>query len=107
MVKALSPSSVQALAVGLNKGFLVKKPTAAKETRVNKHGALERSRDIRKLVRSIVGLTSFEKRLLEMFKVDNKKVEKRAFKLLKARLGTRSRALKKKADYMAMIKKAN
>ena len=106
MVKAPSSNSVQSLAVGLNKGFLVKKPVAAKAVRTNKHGARERSRDIRKLVRSIVGLTSFEKRLVEMFKVDNKKVEKRAFKILKSRLGTRSRALKKKADFMAMIKKA-
>ena len=107
MVKALSSNSVQSLAVGLNKGFLVKKPVAAKPERENKHGARERSRDIRKLVRSIVGLTSFEKRIIEMLKVDNKKVEKRAFKLLKSRLGTRARALKKKSDFMAIIKKVN
>ena len=107
MVKKPSSNSVQSIAVGLHRGFLVKKPTAVKPARVNKHRALDHSREVRKLVKSIVGLTSFEKRLIEMFKVDSKKVEKRAFKILKKRLGTRERALKRKADFMAIIKKSN
>ena len=105
MVKAASSNSILGLAVGLNKGFIVKKPVAAKVARENKHGARNRSRDIRKLVRSIVGLTQFEKRLLEMFRVDSQKVQKRAFKMLKKRIGTRDRAMKKKNELLAIIKK--
>ena len=106
MVKATSSNNIQGLAVGLNKGFIVKKPTPVKPVRENKHGAQNRSRDVRKLVRSIVGLTQFEKRLLEMFRVDSQKVQKRAFKMLKKRIGTRDRALKKKSELLAIIKKS-
>ena len=107
MVKKPSQHSVNSIAVGLHRGFAVKKPTPLKPVRLNKHKALDHSREVRKLVKSLVGLTSFEKRLIEMFKVDNKKVEKRAFKILKKRLGTRSRAMKRKSEFMAIIKRAN
>ena len=46
-------------------------------------------------MRSVTDLSMFEKRILEMFKSGVVKVEKRAFKLLKKRLGSRSRAMKK------------
>ena len=42
----------------------------------------------------MVGLSSFEKRVMELFKVGAVHVEKRAFKLLKKRYGRRKRALK-------------
>ena len=106
MAKKPTQNSINSIAVGLHKGFVVTKPTQPKQERTNKHTALLHSREVRKLVRSMLGLTSFEKRMLEMFKVDNKKVQKRAFKILKKRLGTRGRALKRKSDYMSMIKKA-
>ena len=105
MAKTTSSNSIIGLAVGLNKGFITKKPTPAKPARENKHGARNRSREVRKLVRSIVGLTQFEKRLLEMFRVDSQKVQKRAFKMLKKRIGTRDRAMKKKNELLAIIKK--
>ena len=107
MVKGTSVNNIQGLAVGLNKGFIVKKPTPVKAARVNKQGAKNRSREVRKLVRSVVGLTQFEKRLLEMFRVDSQKVQKRAFKMLKKRIGTRDRALKKKNELLAIIKKGS
>ena len=103
MAKTPSPNSVQSYAVGLNRGYIVTK--LKKKTRgVSKGVSGERGRAVRRLVRSVVGLSSFEKRVLEMFRAGVTKVEKRAFKLLKRRLGSRSRALKKQEELNTVIK---
>jgi hypothetical protein len=49
-------------------------------------------------------LSPFEKRVLELFKMGVQKVDKRAFKLLKKRLGTRRRAIKKHQKIQDTIK---
>lgn len=44
---------------------------------------------------SVCEMSPFEKKVLELFKTGINKVEKRAFRLLKRRLGSRTRAKKK------------
>lgn len=48
-----------------------------------------RVREIRNLIDSVASLSPFEKRVMELFRMGVEKVDKRAFKLLKKRLGTR------------------
>ncbi len=91
-------------AVGLNKGFVVTKVKKQARPVDRKRRTSERVRSIRKLIKSVAGMTGFEKRLLEMFKTGVSKVEKRAFKLIKRRLGTRRRAAKKRDEFGRIIK---
>ena len=63
-----------------------------------------RVREIRKLMRSVCEMSPFEKKIMEMFKTGINKVEKRAFKLLKRRLGTRDRAKKRQEKLSYLIK---
>lgn len=87
------------IAAGLNKGHIVTpKPLVPKP--VNKKGALsKRTKFVRSLVREVVGLSPYEKRIVELLK--NSK-DKKAKKLAKRRLGTLKRA-KRKVDDMSNI----
>ena len=91
-------------AIGLNKGFLITKAKKEDRPAARKRRTSERVRSIRKLIKSVTGMTGFEKRILEMFKTGVSKVDKRAFKLIKRRLGTRRRATKKRDEFGRIIK---
>ena len=100
-----STSPINSFAVGLNKGFLVTKIKKTPRAVDRKAKTSERVRGIRSLISSVVGLTSFEKRIFEMYKTGVSKVGKRAFRMLKRRLGTRRRALKKQDQIDIALKK--
>ena len=105
MAKAPSQASVKSLAVGLHRGFIVTKPkTKHARPASRKAKTSKRVREIRKLVRNIVGLTPFEKKFYEMMKSGIEKVESRAFRLAKKRYGTRKRALNKQKEIVNIIK---
>ena len=104
MAKTPSAASVKSYAVGLHKGFVVTKRKEEERPASRKKRTSERVRTIRKMMRGLTGLTSIEKRILEMLKTGVSKVEKRAFKLLKSRYGTRSRAIKKREELNNIIK---
>ena len=88
---------VRSLRFGLNKGFKVTKHTATKiRPSLRKTKTSQRVRDIRALMSSVCGLSAYEKKILEYLKTGVQKVEKRAFKSLRKRMGTRARAMKKR-----------
>ena len=107
MAKAAPPASVKSLAVGLHKGFVVTKPKSKrKRPAARKARTSNRVREIRKLIRTVVGLTPFEKKFFEMMKSGVEKVESRAFRLAKRRMGTKKRALSKQKEIQNIIKNA-
>ena len=87
------------IAAGLNKGHAVT-AMKLKLKPVNRKGVLsKRTKFVRSLVREVVGLAPYEKRICELLK--NSK-DKKAKKLAKRRLGTLKRA-KRKVDDMSNI----
>lgn len=94
MTKA-TPENVQSYCLGLNKGFVVTRIEKKPRPSDRKARTSNRVREIRKLMASVCEMSPFEKKILEMFKTGINKVEKRAFRLLKRRLGTRERAKKR------------
>lgn len=98
-----SSDNVLSYAVGLNKGFVVTKLEKVKRPAMRKAKTSNRVREIRKIMRSVCELSPLEKKLLEMFKTGVNQVEKRAFRILKKKLGTRSRATKRKLKLQQYI----
>lgn len=102
MGKSVPKESVQGYAFGLNKGFVVTKRDKIRSKPSNRRRASKRTTLIRKVVRSVAGLSPYEKRALELFKIEDTKLDKRATKFLKKRLGNWRRAAIKK-DYIREI----
>ena len=90
--------------VGLNKGFLVTKIKDINRPVDRKRRTSNRVRNIRKLIKGVVGYTSFEKKVIEMNKTGVNKVVKRAFKMVKKRLGSHQRAKKRQEKVVHLIK---
>lgn len=103
MGKSVPQESVQGYALGLNKGYVItKKDPRAKPSHRRK--ASKRTTLIRKVIRSISGLSPYEKRALELYKIEDTKLDKRATKFLKRRLGNWKRANLKKDFIRSVIK---
>ncbi|KAE8876643.1 hypothetical protein PF005_g3304 [Phytophthora fragariae] len=98
------------IAVGLNKGFPVNKKQVAPRIASRKGRAGKKTKLVREIVREVVGLMPYEKRILDMIKSGGSSAEKRIYKFSKKRLGTHRRALQKreemKAYYAALRAKA-
>lgn len=56
----------------------------------------KRTKLVRDLVQEVVGLSPYEKRLLDMLKTGGASSEKKMYKFAKRRLGTHTRAIKKR-----------
>ena len=105
MPKSNSSEVIRSLKVGLNKGFKVTKHEASKPRPASRKAKTsEKVRVIRSMMDSICGLSAYEKKILEYYKSGVQKVEKRAFKSLRKRMGTRRRALKKQERLMNILK---
>lgn len=96
--------NVQSYCLGLNKGFVVSKIKRVAKPSDRKARTSNRVREIRKIMRSVCEMSPFEKKIMEMFKTGINKVEKRAFKIIKKRLGTRSRAKKRRDKLNILIR---
>jgi large subunit ribosomal protein L36e len=94
------------IASGLNKGYVVTKRTKRVKA-VHRKGKLgERVKHIRSLIREVVGLAPYEKRILEVLKGGGNNAQKRAHRFSKKRLGTHVRARRKVAEIQDFIGKA-
>ena len=95
---------VRSLRFGLNKGFKVTKHIAKRQRPAGqKKRTSDRVRVVRALIDSVAGLSAYEKKILEYYKTGVQKVEKRAFKSLRKRMGTRTRAMKKQTKLMNVL----
>jgi len=90
------------IAVGLSKGHQVAKRTLAPRPAQRKGKLGARVRNIRDLIRDVVGSAPYEKRLMELLKVGR---DKRALKLAKRKLGTHGRGKKKREEMGNLIRK--
>ncbi len=95
------------LFVGLNKGFIVTRPkvnyTKARPT--NRIGALgKRVALVREVIREVAGLAPYERKMMEMIRTGVATKEKKAVKLARRRLGTHTRATRKRDEINDMIR---
>mmetsp|Transcript_2359 Transcript_2359/g.4992 ORF Transcript_2359/g.4992 Transcript_2359/m.4992 type:complete len:107 (+) Transcript_2359:99-419(+) len=88
--------SSSGIAVGLNRGFPVTKRVMGARPSNNKARLSKRTKMVRDLVSEVVGMSPYERRLLDMLKTGGVGAEKRMYKFAKRRLGTHRRALKKR-----------
>uniref|UniRef100_A0A7S3MED9 60S ribosomal protein L36 n=1 Tax=Spumella elongata TaxID=89044 RepID=A0A7S3MED9_9STRA len=84
------------ISVGLNRGFPVTKHEVGARPSNSKARLSKRTRMVRDLVSEVVGMSPYERRLLDMLKTGGAGSEKRMYKFAKRRLGTHRRALKKR-----------
>jgi large subunit ribosomal protein L36e len=88
--------SSSGIAVGINKGFPVEKKISKARPVKGKGRCSKRTLMVRELVSEVVGMAPYERRLLDMLKIGGTGAEKRMYKFAKRRLGSHSRATKKR-----------
>merc|ERR1712146_156686 len=96
--------SVEGLSVGLNRGFVTTKVTRRRPSQ-RRSGMNARIENITKTIKTVAGFAPYEKRSIEMYKVGNTKLDKRANRFLKKRLGSLRRSKKKSEDLQLYVKK--
>merc|ERR1712019_89501 len=97
-LKTMAPTEIS---VGLNKGHKVTKNTSKPKVVRRKGHLNKRVKFIRDVVQEVWGLAPYEKRAIELLKVNK---DKRALKFVKKRLGTHTRG-KRKRDELTKIYK--
>merc|ERR1739847_14210 len=97
-------TNIEGLCLGLNKGFATTKITRSRPSQ-NRSGMNARVENITKTIKSVAGFAPYEKRSIEMYKVGNTKLDKRANRFLKKRLGSLRRSKKKSEDLQLYVKK--
>ena len=103
MVKA----EPKGISVGRNKGHVVTRivKTAKTQRPSYRKGKLgTRTALVRSVIREVVGLAPYEKRILELLKTGTAKDSKKAIKMAKARLGTHRRAKNKREELEAILR---
>ncbi|EQC31293.1 50S ribosomal protein L36e [Saprolegnia diclina VS20] len=89
------------IACGVAKGYPVTKREVAPRPAAKKGRAGKKTQFVRNIVREVVGLMPYEKRILDMIKSGGSSAEKRIYKFTKKRLGTHRRALHKREEMKA------
>ena len=93
--------------VGLNKGFIVTKPkTNTRKLKPSyKKGKLgKRVSAVREVIREVVGLAPYERKMIEMIRTGDAGKEKKAVKIARRRLGTHTRAQNKRNEIHELIR---
>merc|ERR1712066_1223029 len=96
---------IEGLSLGLNKGFVVSKNVRKIRPSQRRKGMNSRIENITKIIKSVAGFAPYEKRAIEMYKVGNTKLDKRANRFLRRRLGSIKRSKKKSEDLQMFVKK--
>ncbi len=93
--------------VGLNKGFIVTKPKVNTRSLKPSHqkGKLgKRVAVVREVIREVVGLAPYERKMIEMIRTGIASKEKKAVKIARRRLGTHKRAQHKRTEIHEIIR---
>merc|ERR1712078_389107 len=96
--------SVEGLSVGLNRGFVTTKVTRRRPSQ-RRSGMNARIENITRTIKTVAGFAPYEKRSIEMYKVGNTKLDKRANRFLRKRLGSVQRGKRKSDDLQLYVKK--
>uniref|UniRef100_A0A0D6QRN8 60S ribosomal protein L36 n=1 Tax=Araucaria cunninghamii TaxID=56994 RepID=A0A0D6QRN8_ARACU len=96
------PQAKSGLFVGINKGHIVTKRELPPRPSNNKGKRSKRTDFVRKLIREVSGFAPYEKRITELLKVGK---DKRALKVAKKKLGTHTRAKKKREEMSNVLRK--
>merc|ERR1711977_599878 len=97
--------NIEGLCLGLNKGFVVSKNVRKVKPSQRRKGMNSRIENITKVIKSVAGFAPYEKRAIEMYKVGNTKLDKRANRFLRKRLGSIKRSKNKSEDLQLFVKK--
>merc|ERR1711976_449143 len=89
------------IAVGIGKGHTVTSKDKALKPSHRKGALGKRVKFVRSIVREVVGLAPYEKRLCELLRVGK---DKRALKLAKKKLGTHLRGKRKREEMAAVLR---
>merc|ERR1712072_328841 len=104
MPKTYSANCVEGFSFGLNKGFVVSQNVKRRPRKTSRRRA-ERVNLITSTVKAVAGFAPYEKRVIEMYKVGNPKLDKRANRFLRKRLGNIKRGKRKSEELLEMLKK--
>ena len=91
---------VTGLAKGIDRGHKVTKIASSRPGR--KGRSQKRVKACRDLVREVVGLSPYERRILDMIATGGAAADKRIYKFAKRRLGSHKRAVQKREDIKAV-----
>merc|ERR1719321_1381193 len=95
---------IEGLAIGLNKGFATTR-ISRKRPSTKRSGMNSRIENITRTIKTVAGFAPYEKRSIEMYKVGNTKLDKRANRFLRKRLGSVQRGKRKSEDLQLYVKK--
>merc|ERR1712138_340102 len=99
--------NIEGLSLGLNKGFVVSKNVRKiRPSQRGRNKLQSRIENITKVIKSVAGFAPYEKRAIEMYKVGNTKLDKRANRFLRKRLGSIKRSKNKSEDLQLFVKKS-
>eukprot|EP00924_Labyrinthula_sp_SR-Ha-C_P010362 maker-scaffold_23-snap-gene-4.61-mRNA-1 protein AED:0.02 eAED:0.02 QI:151/1/1/1/1/1/2/320/114 len=105
MVKGSLPKSVAALSNGLSmgesKGYKVTKLPNPKKLK-NRRKVSEKAILVKSIIREVGGLAPYEKRIIDLIRLYGGGADKKVYKVAKKRLGTHTRALKKREELKAL-----
>eukprot|EP00544_Gedaniella_sp_CCMP2646_P013499 CAMPEP_0202487452 /NCGR_PEP_ID=MMETSP1361-20130828/5754_1 /ASSEMBLY_ACC=CAM_ASM_000849 /TAXON_ID=210615 /ORGANISM="Staurosira complex sp., Strain CCMP2646" /LENGTH=108 /DNA_ID=CAMNT_0049116825 /DNA_START=49 /DNA_END=378 /DNA_ORIENTATION=- len=83
---------------GSNKGHVTEQINRPKREAASKAKLSKRTSLAREIVREVVGLSPYERRILDMIKTGGSSADKRIYKYAKKRLGSHKRAVQKRED---------
>ncbi|KAI2491939.1 ribosomal eL36-like protein [Fragilaria crotonensis] len=86
------------LAKGINKGHVTTERARPARPDAKKMVASAKTKMCRAIAREVVGLSPYERRILDMIKTGGSAADKRIYKFAKRRLGSHKRALAKRED---------
>mmetsp|Transcript_43257 Transcript_43257/g.104801 ORF Transcript_43257/g.104801 Transcript_43257/m.104801 type:complete len:107 (-) Transcript_43257:2921-3241(-) len=85
-------------AKGKNSGHVTTERERKPKISRRKGQSTKRTLMCREIAREVVGLSPYEKRILDMIKTGGSSADKRVYKFAKRRLGSHKRALQKRED---------